>query len=132
MMFALCVGSVQNLTGTLITILADQYPAASKFGITVFVCFASFLISIIYTTPVCGFIYYYYYVYQVFFRLLLCFSRFFIFYLPPPIVFLRFSYFNFYCFSLSFSYINLVRSLSSRLSLSLSQRYISIKRKMYN
>ncbi|XP_063874584.1 sodium-dependent nutrient amino acid transporter 1-like isoform X2 [Scylla paramamosain] len=51
MMFTLCVGSIQNLTGSIITIITDQYPAKSKFAITFGICAANFLFSLTYATP---------------------------------------------------------------------------------
>lgn len=56
MLFTLSLGTIQNLTGAIITVLTDQCQAASKFGTALAVCIASFLVSLCYTTPVSWFI----------------------------------------------------------------------------
>ncbi|XP_045603301.1 sodium-dependent nutrient amino acid transporter 1 isoform X2 [Procambarus clarkii] len=51
MLFTLGVGSAAGLTGNIITIICEQFPAIPKFYVTVIICISGFLIGLVYVTP---------------------------------------------------------------------------------
>ncbi|CAG7629218.1 unnamed protein product [Allacma fusca] len=51
MLFTLGVGSATSLTGGIISIICDQFPATPRWVITTIVCCSGFLLGLIYVTP---------------------------------------------------------------------------------
>ncbi|XP_050737436.1 sodium-dependent nutrient amino acid transporter 1-like [Eriocheir sinensis] len=51
MLLTLCVGSIQGLLGSIITVITDECPARWTLLVTIVVCVATFLASLFYTTP---------------------------------------------------------------------------------
>ncbi|XP_069947667.1 sodium-dependent nutrient amino acid transporter 1 isoform X3 [Cherax quadricarinatus] len=51
MLFTLGVGSAAGLTGNIITIICDQFPAIPKIYVTIVICISGFLLGLIYVTP---------------------------------------------------------------------------------
>jgi solute carrier family 6 amino acid transporter-like protein 5/7/9/14 len=52
MLITLAIGSASGLAGCIITILSDDLPHIPRWIVTAFVCAASFLIGLVYVTPV--------------------------------------------------------------------------------
>ena len=52
MLLTLAIGSASGLTSCIITILCDDFPRIPRWAITLMVCVASYLVALVYTTPV--------------------------------------------------------------------------------